>query len=269
MSRRQNRLRVVKVLVGALSLVWGGLGSAQVPSCVPPPTGMAAWWPGEGNANDIAGGNNGTIVGGVTFAPGMVGQAFSLDGATGYVEVPTSPSLNITAQITIAAWVNPSALGGRVVDKITAGGSDGYLLDTFGSRIRLIIDGQGLSGTTSLPTGAWSHIAGVYDGAQMRVYLNGALDGTLNTSVAIPTNALTLRIGAASDGSSRFTGLIDEAEVFSRALSQAEVQAIVGAGSAGECRPGARVPTLSGTGLAALAVLVAGGALFALRSHPA
>ena len=48
--------------------------------CTPPPPGMVAWWPGEGNANDIRGGNNGTPQGGVTFPAGEVGQAFSFDG---------------------------------------------------------------------------------------------------------------------------------------------------------------------------------------------
>ena len=249
--------------------MWSGYGSAQVPSCVPPPSGIVAWWPGEGNANDIVDGNNGTIVGDVTFAPGMVGQAFRLDGATGYVEVPDSPSLDLSGQITLVAWIDPSALGGRVVDKITAGGSDGYLLDTYGGKVRFIIDGQSLSGATSLSTGAWTLIAGVYDGTQMRVYVNGSLDGTLNTSVVIPTNTLTLRIGADSTGGSLFTGLIDEAELFGRALSQTEIQAIAAAGSAGECRPGVPVPALPGTGLAALAALVAGAALFILKSHPA
>ena len=248
MSRMPSTSRLVTLLAGVLFIVWGGRGSAQAPSCVPPPSGMVAWWPGDGNTNDIAGGNNGTIVGGVSYAPGKVNQAFSLDGTTGYVQVPDSSSLKVTGQITIAAWINPSALGGRVVDKITAGGSDGYLLDTYGGNVRLIVDGQGLSGATSLPTGAWSHVAGVYGGEQMRVYLNGALDGTLNTSVAIPTNALTLRIGADSAGSNLFNGLIDEAQVFSRALSASEIQGIVAAGSAGECRSGPSVPTLSEIG---------------------
>ena len=48
--------------------------------CVQPPAGLVGWWPGNGNANDIANGNNATLQDGATFAPGMVGQAFTFDG---------------------------------------------------------------------------------------------------------------------------------------------------------------------------------------------
>ena len=260
--------RLVVFLASSL-LFLGGRGLAQSPGCLPPPAGMVAWWPGDASTSDLAGANDGSIVGGVTYAAGRVGQAFSLDGSTGWVQVPDSASLRVTGQITIDAWINPAATGGRVVDKITAGGADGYLLDTYGGVIRLIVDGQTLSGATSIPTGAWSHVAGVYDGAQMRVYLNGALDGTIATTVAIPTNALPVRIGAASDGGSLFSGLIDEVEVFNRALSQAEIQAIVAAGSAGKCKAAvvAVVPALSIWGLAGLGFLLAAGAVRVLRLH--
>src|SRR5205085_1655519 len=59
---------------------------AQV--CTPPPAGMVSWWPGDGHARDIQGSNNGRLLGGTTFAPGVVGQAFSFDGMGAYVEVP-------------------------------------------------------------------------------------------------------------------------------------------------------------------------------------
>ena len=57
---------------------FGGHVAAQ--TCVDPPEGLISWWPAEGNADDILGDNDGTLVNGATFAPGMVGQAFSFDG---------------------------------------------------------------------------------------------------------------------------------------------------------------------------------------------
>lgn len=245
--------------------------SAQLPLCTPPPSGMVAWWPGDGDTNDIAGLNHGTLVGGVTFSPGMVDQAFSLDGATGFVEVPDAATLDLVAEITIDAWLNPTVLGGRIVDKITAGGGDGYLLDTFGDRVRMIVDGQSLSGASILPTGAWTHVAGVFDGSEMRVYVNGVLDGTLAATTAIPSNALDLRIGADSTGGNLFFGMIDEIEVIGRALSQAEIQSIVASGSAGKCKEGAPtptpVPTSSATGLLIFVGLLVGASFMLLRSR--
>ena len=84
-----------------------------VPVCVTPPPNMVAWFPGEGNADDIQSGNNGALRNGATFASGMVGQGFSLDGADDYVEIPDSASLKITGAITIDAWVEPDVVTGN------------------------------------------------------------------------------------------------------------------------------------------------------------
>ena len=50
-------------------------------SCYPPPSGLVAWWQGEGNANDSIGTNNGTLMGGVSFAAGEVVKAFKFNGS--------------------------------------------------------------------------------------------------------------------------------------------------------------------------------------------
>src|SRR5581483_9842647 len=63
-------------------------GIAQ--TCIAPPTGLVSWWPGEANAYDIVGVNNGTVHPGVTFGTGKVGQAFSFNGTSGYVSIPAS-----------------------------------------------------------------------------------------------------------------------------------------------------------------------------------
>ena len=73
---------------------------ASPADCVSPPPGLVAWWPGEGNANDIAGNNNGTPYNGVGFASGEVGEAFMFNGTNSYVEVPDSPALRLTNQLT-------------------------------------------------------------------------------------------------------------------------------------------------------------------------
>ena len=80
-------MEVRHILLSALvGLTFVPAAGAQV--CVPPPPGMVSWWPGDGNANDIQDGNHGTLRNGATFAPGKVGQAFSLDGVAASVDVP-------------------------------------------------------------------------------------------------------------------------------------------------------------------------------------
>ena len=58
----------------------------------------------------LNGRNNGSVQGGTLFAPGMVGQAFSFNPASGTVVVPDSPSLRLTNQVTIEAWINAHTL---------------------------------------------------------------------------------------------------------------------------------------------------------------
>src|SRR5258706_1025271 len=94
LSTRQNVKRAIRVFgsfnplksrswrwvaIGAIALCLAAITVAQV--CAPQPS---SWWPGDGNATDLVAGNNGTLVGGVTFAQGEVGQAFSFNGS-GYV----------------------------------------------------------------------------------------------------------------------------------------------------------------------------------------
>src|SRR3989304_5996219 len=64
----------------AISFVWAHGAAGQVQQCVTPPSGMVSWWGGDGNAFDIIGANNGTLMNGATYAAGKVGQAFSFDG---------------------------------------------------------------------------------------------------------------------------------------------------------------------------------------------
>ena len=80
--------------------------------------GCVDWWPGEGNANDVVGTNNGTLMNGVGFAPGEVGQAFVFNGSSTYMRVPASSSLDVGqgSGFTIEAWVNPVDTNHQVVD---------------------------------------------------------------------------------------------------------------------------------------------------------
>jgi hypothetical protein len=83
-----------------------------VPTCNPPPTGIVAWWPGNGNADDIVSGNNGTLFGNVTYVSGEVNQAFSFEEGSAYMRCPASTTLNVGAGggLTIEGWINPTEI---------------------------------------------------------------------------------------------------------------------------------------------------------------
>src|SRR5262245_15128018 len=83
--------------------------------CAPPPSGLVAWYPGDGNANDIVGGNNGTLQNGAAFAPGKVGQAFSLDGSGAIVTTDSPNLLPGTGSFTLDAWVRTTSTAAQMV----------------------------------------------------------------------------------------------------------------------------------------------------------
>jgi hypothetical protein len=206
------------------------------PTCMAPPDGLVSQWMADGSFQDAVGGNNGASAGGISFTGGFRDLGFGLDRNTpgSFVEVPDSASLDLTTGITIDAWIRPSDdLGGRIVDKISAFGGDGYLLDVIGSRLRLQIGGGAAAVSQNPlplpPTFApvnFIHVAGTFDGATLSVYVNGELAGFANIGGTIPVNDLPLRIGADSGGGSLFSGVIDEARIFDHALSGDEIHGL-------------------------------------------
>src|SRR5207245_586607 len=77
----------------------------------PPPQGRIAWWKGDGTTSDSFATFNGTFGGIATYQPGEVEQAFSFDGKH-YVDIPWSQQLNPSAQMSVEAWVYPTAPSG-------------------------------------------------------------------------------------------------------------------------------------------------------------
>ncbi len=225
--------------------------TVTVASCVPPPSGMVSWWPGDGNGSDIIDANNGTLMTGVSFVPGEVGQAFSFDGTTsGYVAIPDSASLNLSYGNTIDLWVKvaaypPNGAGaGIIVNKWASAQEDKLLMiDSTGKVYYYLFNcfgGTPLPSSTALAIGTWYHIAATYDGVTAKIYINGVLNSSKPASGTVGNAHGKLYLGynpsRTMEGMSSFTGLADEIEWFNRALTTNEITAIYLAGPAGKCK---------------------------------
>ncbi|MGA2244785.1 MAG: LamG-like jellyroll fold domain-containing protein [Verrucomicrobiota bacterium] len=233
-----------------------GLQEAVVASnCDPPPSGIVAWWPGEGNATDTIGTNNAVLDGGVTYAPGEVGQAFSFAGTSGYVFVPASSELNVGlgGGLTVEGWIETpttnvsqiivewqSALVAGGVHMQTGTGSGGdtsagalyaNLMDTGGGS-HMIWSSPGV-----LVANQFQHIALTYDETSGlgTLYVNGTLVAQSSLGVFTPQTSNDFYLGMRLGGLLQYTGLMDEISVYDRALAANEIAAIYLAGSAGKC----------------------------------
>ena len=166
--------------------------------------------------------------GAVNFVTGINDEGFGLNATSGsFVDVPNDASLQLTSAITLDAWVSSPAPNGRVIDKVTAFSTDGYLLDVVDERLRLYVGGDSVMSSATLPANTFTHVAGVYSGTTLAVYVNGVLSAEVPTAIAaIPVSPRSLRIGADSSGGSLFNGVIDEPRVHGRALSAAEIAQI-------------------------------------------
>ena len=220
--------------------------TVNVPVCDPAPAGLVSWWAGEGNANDSFGTNNGTLEGGVSFGGGETGQAFNFDGVSGTVVVPDSSSLRLTNQLTIEAWIKPLSTNGSqsIVAKVGgAGGDNGYQFALVNNELAglLSVPAEGwptyyIETPVPIILGTWNHVAWTYNQSAMILYFNGQPVATnVIGPQVIATAVSNLRISGDDNQHVYFDGQIDEASVYSNALSAAQIQGIYNAGSAGKC----------------------------------
>ncbi len=236
---------------------------------------IVAWWPGQLNAIDIVGGNNGTLQGGAGYAAGEVGQAFSFNGINSAVKVPASADLNVGSGngFAIEGWINPfdvslqrpivewnSTIGGNpyphgahfyISVAPPAGTGPGCLyanLEDTGGAFHYISSAPGL-----ITPNVFQHVAVTYDkpSGLTVLYLNGIVVAQQNLGTFTPDTTMDLFLGhRPAPGIDWWVGIIDEMTIYRRVLKGAEIQAIYAAGAAGKCGM-ATPPSVCGTALGA------------------
>ena len=158
-------------------------------------------------------------------------NSLSVNGTSAYLEAANSTSLNVTGSaITLEAWVKmPTTNTGSyqiILEKAPAFGTEGgyelCITDQGKARVDIYYGAYylGLIGNTVLSANTWHHVAGVYNGSQLQVYVDGALDNSLSTSVTITSTSMSLLIGESRYpyGHLYFNGLIDEVRISNAVL---------------------------------------------------
>jgi hypothetical protein len=205
------------------------------PPCVPPPPGLVAWWPMDGNPLDLWASHNPSATNAISFVAGKVGPGVTF-GAGGYIDIPHSAAL-ANQQFTIDAWVKPQGPGPNddfwgsvIVQKglpIPDRAHRASVSLWWSAQQQKFIFGFGDSFTerivssSTFPSGQWYHVAATYDGTTFKLYVNGALEGTMAlTKTIVYDPAIPWTIGSTAApfrilGAPRtFNGVIDEVEIF-------------------------------------------------------
>jgi hypothetical protein len=199
-------------------------------------TGLIGWWKMEGEWKDSSVvGNDGMPNNGVSFSSNAkVGAtAGSFDGANDFVEVINKDGLMLNGPFTLESWVRFNAFSSAwtPLSLIQA-----YRYGVFYNNSSKLIDihRTGDDGVLhynrynlSLNTGAWYHVVQVYDGKNLKLYINGQEkqpQGVYAQNISNTNNSPLLGNGWTKAEANRLNGLLDDVRIYSRAISDAEIQ---------------------------------------------
>lgn len=235
-SREKSKTNIMKrhlqFLILSLLTVVSGFG--QIPT-----TGLMAWYPFIGNANDMSGnGNNGTVNGATLTSDrfGNVNSAYNFNGTNTYISVPNVASQGNAAR-TIVCWVNSNYLGpqGAISTGSAATCQAFNLVTSYQNNIGI----PGLMGYdvscdyfpstgTSATNGVWKFLSITYDmNSNIKIYVNGILDNSGN--LGHNTTGQENFIGRSNDlilYPNYWNGKIDDIRFYNRALTQSEITAL-------------------------------------------
>lgn len=236
-TRRKTTAAVLlcAILVSTVAF-WQMNQNAQAAVLNPHP-GLVGWWrfdEGTGNiTSDSSGnGNTGTIYG-ATWGTGVYGQALSFDGATNYVEIPSS-SILAPSSMTIEFWVKIANPSSNAYEGFVCRNSriNGLQVIKEWNTGKVLFEGwvgsthYSLDSNYVLQSNAWTHIAvTAATNGTWKIYVNGQLN-VQSTGNVLPQVAMPLWIGRAAQGTTNpyLNGNVDEARIYNRDLSAAEIQ---------------------------------------------
>src|SRR3989344_650953 len=209
-------------------------------------SGLVALYTLDGNANDSAGGNNGTSVGGLTYTGGKIGQAISLGGSD-YIDAGSGLDMG-SRDFSLSAWFKTSDIANTIAGK---GGT--YALgkryfvgvsSDCGGKIKGEIDDDSVKkfvcSSAALNDNTWHHVTLVREGTSLRLYEDGQQNTapTDITGYGSLTSSRPFTIGSLFNESSGaqsdfLTGSVDDVRVYNRALSASEVSEVYALGGGG------------------------------------
>ncbi len=200
---------------------------------------LIGWWKLDEKSGTVAAdssshGNDGTVVGGEKWVSGYMDGALDFDGDDDYVDCGYDPIFDTAHEMTVAAWVTIRSIPAAWACVI-AKGEYSWRISNYNTEQRyhfgITVWSQpnpSVDGVTVVGLDEWHHVAGVYNGASMNLYVDGSLDATKATTSPIGVNKANVLIGENPEAAKRkWDGLIDDVRLYNRALSEAEIGELI------------------------------------------
>lgn len=195
---------------------------------------LVAQWPLDETSGDIVqdtiGGRDGEIVSGdLSWVPAKFGNGLQFDG-TGVVEVTRDAELELTDSVTLTAWVMFDDLEGRQ-DIVSYADSYAIIKESDSTFRGFIYQGAWpmANGATAAEADQWYFAAMTYDSTDIKIYVNGELDGSLGAPGGIQFQDAPFWFGGAPADPGQawfFKGILDEVEIWNRAMTEEEVMEV-------------------------------------------
>ena len=202
--------------------------------------GLVGYWAfneGVGTKTGDASGKgiNGTVAN-TTWSSGRFGKALYFNGTDSIVSAPYNSALDLTNNITMSVWYKKDVGSGTnkwLLHKATVNTSYAMFIEG-GLKMRLEHPSMQDCLVTEPSEGVWHHAVSTYDGANMKVYVDGVLKNTCAATGNINLTGGGIEIGMfSSPGYYPFKGLIDEVRIYNRALTASEILDLYKAGDGG------------------------------------
>ncbi|MBM3237974.1 LamG domain-containing protein [Candidatus Poribacteria bacterium] len=233
-----TRLIIISASLFVIVLQFTAQGSAKID----PESIVGIWLFDDGKgaiAEDLSGnGNDGKLMKEPKWVDGKFGKALEFNGTDNYVDFGSGASLDITNEITIVAWTFPSNQTFNHQDIV--GKPSAYILGHMdpGVIVRSYINDGGWFGVNYSKefnnyVDKWFHFAFTYDRSELKVYVNGTLDGkgARGGAIVINKNPVVVAHSSESQGFNAFyKGVVDDIAIFNAALSEDDIKSIMSQG---------------------------------------
>lgn len=168
---------------------------------------------------------------------GDANTAATFNGTTSTGITAYASWMNVSSALTVEGIVKMTSVTGAhpIIDRDHSGLGRVFLFRINNGKLELITSGGAVgvvfcTGTTTLSTGVKYHLAGTYDGSNLRIYINGTLEKTTAASGALNTGSSSpLTVGCSYSGTTSIAnfsnGIVDEAAYYTTALSGARIAA--------------------------------------------